>query len=227
LTFESADLAFTDLPNQSGTEALRKYNLIPGQYICITPGGFYSLYTRNRQSYLLTWQNFIYELISHNAIKDKKLVFLPHVTRPTDDRTIISDFKDIFPKKLNALYIEDELMPHQLRQLYGNGYLTITSRLHVAISTFQMCKPAIAIGFSTKYEGVIGRSIKCPELTIHSIEAIFEKPEIFAHEIMRAVEYVAQNYEDIVYKLTNRIPELKKMVVNQVSGIATTIFPEK
>lgn len=227
LTFNSADLAFPDLPNQAGTETLKKYNLTPGQYISIVPGGFYSLYTRNRQNYLSTWQYFINELKAYSPLQDKQLLFLPHVTRPEDDRAIIADFKQFLFNKLKPnLYIEDELMPYQLRQILGNGYMTITSRLHASISTFQMLKPAIAIGYSTKYEGVIGRSIQFPELTVHSIEALFEKPAIFAHEIMRAIEYVAENYDDIVYKLTKRIPELKKMAITQVSNIATTIFQD-
>lgn len=226
LTFDSADLAFPDLPNQNGTEALRKYNLTPGQYISIVPGGFYSLYTRNRKNYLLTWQYFIGELKSYPALQAKQLVFLPHVTRPEDDRSIIADFKSVIFSRIPHIYIEDELMPNQLRQILGNGYLTITSRLHASISTFQMLKPAIAIGFSTKYEGVIGRSIKSPELTIHSIEALFEKPDIFSHEVMRAIEYATENYDDIVYKLSIRIPELKKIAISQINSIITIIFQD-
>ena len=225
LLTDSADLAFADLPCQPGIQFLKGYDLVPDGYITMVPGGFYSLYTPDKQKYLLCWQKLVEVLCKQTGLRDKKFVFLPHVTRPEDDREIISLLKRTLPySEIPMCFIEEELMPQQLRQILGGGYFTISCRMHAAISTFQMGKPAIGIGYSVKYDGVIGESLGLPELVIQAPATLFDEPDVFAETVVQTVRYLISNYSPISDKLADLIPVLKNKAVEQIKSITESVL---
>ncbi len=225
---KSADLCFPELPlpnNEAGieTDILAAYDLNPDAYITLVPGGFYSLYTKNKQAYIDSWIQLVHDLLDASAFKNKKIVLLPHVTRPEDDREMIDLIFNlpVRTRKFSAriCVIKEELLPHQLRQILGNGYFTISSRMHAALSTFQMKKPAVAIGYSIKYDGVIGGSVQCPELLVHCSANLLSNPDKFSHEVLSKTSYVEENYQQIITRLKARIPQLAAMAEDQIREI--------
>ncbi len=222
---DSADLCFPDLPfSNDENDILVHYKLKKDNYITLVPGGFYSLYTHDKQSYLKAWIQLVEDLLKEPSLTTKKILLLPHVTRPEDDRTIIRlldqklrESGNLFNERIYT--IDDELLPHQLRHILGNGYFTISSRMHAALSTFQMKKPAIALGHSVKYNGVIGKSVQCPELVVNCSEELIANPESFSGEVMQKIKYIEQNYQAIREHLAQRIPKLKIVAEEQIKTI--------
>lgn len=220
----SADLCFPVLPAQEKASGiLDSYKLKPDEYITLVPGGFYKLYTSNRSGYINSWVQLIIKLLEAEAYKTKRMVLLPHVTRPEDDRkmimaihrTIKSQVKD--PGRI--CMIGEELMPHQLRYILGSGHLTISSRMHAALSTFQMKKPAIALGYSVKYEGVIGRSVGCPQLVLPCSAKLLENSDHFAKEVLNKTRYIEEHYQELIIHLESRIPQLQALAKDQIREI--------
>jgi colanic acid/amylovoran biosynthesis protein len=220
----SADLCFPDLPGQEKAAGiLDNYKLKPDQYLTLVPGGFYTLYTHDRTAYIKAWAQLIKKLLEADAYKTKRLVLLPHVTRPEDDRKMIRAIYQSLMKDQKAsehiCMIGEELMPHQLRQILGSGHLTISSRMHAALSTFQMKKPAIALGYSVKYEGVIGRTLGCPQLVLPCSSELLEDPERFSQEVLNKSRYIEEHYQDVISHLGSRIPQLQALAEDQIREI--------
>jgi colanic acid/amylovoran biosynthesis protein len=221
---QSADLCFPELPGQAtASNILESYKLTPDHYITLVPGGFYKLYTGDREGYINSWVHLTKKLLEEDAYNKKQIVLLPHVTRPEDDRKMIraihlslSAFGDHAER---ICMIGEELMPHQLRQILGNGHLTISSRMHAALSTFQMKKPAIALGYSVKYEGVIGRSVQCQQLVVNCSDRLLSDPEKFSFEVLRKTQYIEEHYEQLIAHLETRIPQLAAMAEDQIREI--------
>lgn len=231
----SADLSFPELPVPDGEgsaadgtpangSAADGRGLIRGEYITLVPGGHVSLYTKDKSAYIRSWVHLVRDLLGSGAHLSKKIVFLPHVTRPEDDREIIHLIVDSLSGERGASdrfsIFETELLPHQLRQVVGNSYLTITSRMHAALSAFQRKKPAIALAHSMKYDGVIGYSVRCPELVVHCSEDLMREPVRFSRSVQRKISYVDQHYEQIQRHLEARIPELQVLAEDQIRYIA-------
>jgi colanic acid/amylovoran biosynthesis protein len=225
----SADLCFPDLPGQEKAHSiLDEYGLKAGQYFTIVPGGFYKLYTDDRSAYIQAWVHFMKKLLGSPSSRGKRVVLLPHVTRPEDDRkmigaiqrTLIKEGQD--PHRLCA--IDKELLPQQLRQILGSGRFTISSRMHAALSTFQMKKPAIALGYSVKYQGVIGRSLGCPELVLPCSEELLGNAEKFAGELLHKSNYIEENYGQLTAHLGTVIPRLQDQARAQVSEICSMLI---
>lgn len=189
---------------------LESLGLKANRYITLVPGGFYSLYTSDRDAYINSWVHLIKELLNSPAHQKRRIVLLPHVTRPEDDREMISAIhKTLISQEKDSerlRIIAEEMMPHELRFILGNGHLTISSRMHAALSTFQMQKPAVALGYSVKYEGVIGRSVQCPELVVPCTAKLLSDPKRFSHEVLSKTSDIEEHYEQLISHLETRIP---------------------
>ncbi len=220
----SADLCFPELPaREMVVGILTSCDLKPDRYITLVPGGYYALYTSDREAYINSWVHLIKGLLDAASFRKRRIVLLPHVTRPEDDREMIRAIHQTLIKNgqhsERICMIGEELMPHQLRAILGNGHLTISSRMHAALSTFQMRKPAVALGYSVKYEGVIGRSVQCPQLVVHCSAKLLTDPQRFSLEVLRKTNYIEEHYQQLITHLETRIPQLKAMAEDQIREI--------
>lgn len=222
---EAADLCFPDLPFQEeGKNDLANYHLSPNHYITLVPGGFISLYTNDAKQYIRAWTFFLRQLLKDENFTRYKLLLLPHVTRPEDDRKMIREIMDELAPgvtKGRVIAIEEELYPQVLRQILGMGFCTISSRMHAALSTFQMRKPAIALGYSVKYSGVVGASLQLPALVVNCTARLLSQPEEFASEVMSRLRLVASGYTELKKRLDKRIPQLQKLAEEELAGIVS------
>lgn len=227
---KSNDLAFLDLPRQHEKKILTKYELKPNSYFTIVPSGLYDQYCNSYDEYIDCWVEILINLLKNNHLKNKKIVLLAHAISKTrtDDKKVISDILS----KLNKLYssnnriipITNLLLASQVRSILGNGFFTISGKMHATISTFQMRKPAIALSYSIKYQGVIGEQLKTPELIIEAADASLWKPAVISKLVERKIEYVSKNYKNIVSRTEKEVQKIKKDLNSELKSLLNNFF---
>ena len=222
------DLAFLQLPMQMKAKyILKKYDLQENEYVTIVPSGLSKSYTENFDDYIEEQLNIISNLIRNNRLKDKKLVLLPHVLIPkhVDDRLIIREIKNRVSDsyKERVIFIDDEMLPSEAREILGNGLFTITGRMHAAVSTFFMRKPAISLSYSVKYSGVIGSGLDLNELVIECAnEELWNKKEI-SIQVSNKIEYILDNYDELIDKINRNVNEVTKITNEQLDNLIKDI----
>lgn len=219
---KSSDLAFLDLPNQSNHEIesniLKKYNL-DGDYITIVPSGLSNCYCDNKETYINKWVSIINDIRTNHP--SKNLVLLAHVlVKTNDDREVIRSIYNRLDNKNKIIQIIDEITPLQARFILGNGDLTITGRMHAAISTFQMGKPAISLSYSIKYSGVIGEGLGLKDLVIESSGDNYWQNNYLNDSILQKIDYVYKNEEKLLYKIKESVNICKSEVLEMINDIS-------
>ncbi len=230
-THLSADIAFLDLPRQEDSgfcpSTLASYGLCPGGYITIVPSGLFGHYTTNRVEYISCFVELIKRIAVMPEFKDGNIALLAHVLQPAevDDRAVINEVYRRLPEgvKRKVRLVTDDLQPVALRHILGNGRLTVTGRMHAAISSIQMGKPAVCLSYSVKYGGVIGRSLGLPELVIESTDAVIWKDGSLVDNIVERMKTVDKDYEAVSEKIRLRVTELKETLENQFKDIMARI----
>lgn len=226
--FKGRDLAFLELPKQQEARyILDKYNLSCNKYITLVMSGLWKSYTNNYDNYIQEYLNIILDLANKEYLKEKKIVLLPHVLIPkhVDDRLIIKDIKSKLDEEVKSkiVFIEDEMLPSEAREILGNGIFTITGRMHAAVSTFFMRKPAISLSYSVKYSGVIGDGLDMNDLVIESAyDEMWESKEI-SKQVNKKVEYIINNYDKLINKINNNVKEVTKITNFQLDNLVEDI----
>ena len=235
--YQSADLAFMDLPLQSQkkleTEILNHYRLEPKKYITLVISGLQGkYYTPDKTDYFNAYKSLITNILNDKNFIDKKIVLLAHTFPPHGDEAAqINDFIDFLktdsfftPEILNQItVITDKIMATRARFILGNGYMTLTGRMHAAISTLQMGTPAIALSYSAKYQGVIGLNLDRTDLIIES-----NKPELWQNAsivklITDKMDYIKANYDRLSNEIRNKVSIQKKSVEETFNTIASKL----
>lgn len=222
------DLAFLDLPNnKSKTGILQKYNIENEEYITIVPSGLTESYTNSFEIYLNEQVRIVEGILNNKRFNNKKIVLLPHVLLPktVDDRIVVRKIVEKINLKLNdrIIAINDEMLASEAREILGNGLFTITGRMHAAVSTFYMRKPAISLSYSVKYAGVIGDGLDMNELVIECAdEKLWNTGEI-SKLVDEKVNYVLDNYDELVKKINIKVSETSKIVEEELNDIVNQI----
>ena len=222
----SRDLALLNLNLQDEYESqyekeLQKYQLQDGKYITIVGTSLSEFYTDNTE---LFDQKFI-EIIQ--AVKekypDKKIVWLSHVVNKGDN-ILLERLDKKFNRYIsnNLTVIKEEILPVQARIILGHGYFTVTCRMHAAVSTLQMGKPAICLSYSVKYKGVIGNALDLDELVIECKGEEAWKKDI-VNAVLEKTDYIDKNYIVLQEKIKNKIQENQKIVENTINEIVNDI----
>ncbi|CDM67941.1 Hypothetical protein CM240_0776 [Clostridium bornimense] len=223
----TADLAFLDLPNPG--EKYRNNKFIKGDcdYITLIPSGLYKYYTNDRNRYLEVWSNIVKSILNNKELRKYKIIFMSHVTKPdsVSDILIIDDLIE----KLNSQLSEElkkrivricysEMLPYEARDILGGGYFTLTGRMHGAVSTFQMGKPAISIAYSNKYKGVIG-GLGFNDLIIDGKgEKLWRGNEI-VDEVDKIIEKIILNYDIYLENINISVEKCKKRILYCIKKI--------
>lgn len=220
---KSADLAFLDIPNQDKEkDVLVNFELDKDRYITIVPSGLWMKYTDNYETYINTWAKIIQGI--QEKIPHIKIVLLAHVLHSpsVSDASIINQIcEKLESADSNRIKkIERPILPHEARIILGNGIFTITGRMHAAISTFQMGKPAISLSYSIKYDGIIGKELGFPELVIKAdTPKLWQSGEI-VNLVLDKVDYVMGRYHILKRKIQKHVEIQKKKALIQIEDIA-------
>ena len=224
--FQGADLAFMDLPLQADKniekEILTRYNLQAKQYITLVISGLQGkYYTDDLQVYFGVYKKLIKEILQNATYRDKKIVLLAHTFPPHGNEAeqidkFISylsqsaDFEqDLFERIVS---IKEKILPTRARFILGNGYMTITGRMHAAVSTLQMATPAIALSYSAKYKGVIGMNLNRNDLIIESNDAELWASGKILDLIIDKMQYIVKNYDRLSKEINEKVIEQKALV---------------
>ncbi|MDR3598470.1 polysaccharide pyruvyl transferase family protein [Clostridium sp.] len=222
------DLAFYKLPMQFMAKSiLNKYNINKEEYITIVPSGLTKCYTKNFEKYIVEQVNITKKILDNHKLSDKKIVFLPHVLIPehVDDRLIIREIVNRLDEKskMRIIPIDDAMLPSEAREILGNGIFTITGRMHAAVSTFYMRKPAISLSYSVKYAGVIGEGLDMNELVIESADEKLWNSGDISKLADEKVNFVLDNYDEIVKKIDIKVSETIKIVEEELEDVVCKI----
>jgi len=226
---ESRDLAFLNLPNQENQihhiRLLRQYKLDKDQYVTLIPSGLSRCYTDDRTAYVGSWVKVIKRLLSQSE-SSNKIVLLAHVLRPAadDDRAVINEITHYLSvdEKERVVEITGELLPYEARIIIGNGIYTISGRMHGAVSSFQMGKPAVSLSYGAKYAGVIGKGLNMERLIIESTISGWNNGTI-SKEVLNKIEYIIKNYHELKEQIAYQIKASQKMAINQINDIVNRI----
>ncbi|GMB01656.1 polysaccharide pyruvyl transferase family protein [Pelosinus sp. IPA-1] len=226
---ESRDLAFLELPGQNDItlkqSLLSRYGLQEEKYITIVPSGLYAHYCRNQEAYVQNFVNVIRKLKAGGVHSSYKIVLLPHVINTeSDDRFIISKIMELLDKKEDIVTIFDELMPNELRMILGNGYFTITGRMHAAVSTFQMGRPAISLAYSVKYKGVISSGLDMDDLVLDCSDSSRWASNLVAEDIMSCIDLIDKDYLVMRSKIVSKVSESKDLAEKQIVAISERLI---
>lgn len=227
--FLRADLAFLDLPRQEEVDKnalFRRLGIPWSDYITVVPSGYIKMYSRNRKAYVQGWVEIIYELLGHEALAGRPLVLLPHVLKKdVDDRVLIGAIMNEVDRdsRERVWAIEREILPREARALLGWGYMTITGRMHAAISTFQRGKPAISLSYSPKYRGVIAEGMGLPELVIECGDTAAWSSGKIVSEIGNRVRAVGEDYMSFVERVQQAVWGAQQSVEIMLSDIMSRV----
>lgn len=225
---QSADLALLDLPNQNNStiekNVLSKYQLSPNDYFTIVVSGMQheGYYCKEENTYLEKYKEIIENLLQIPELVGKKVVLLAHTFPPyANEALLISKLLTIISLNIknDIVLITENILQTRARFILGNGLFSITGRMHPAVSTFQMKKPAICHSYSSKYKGVIGDSIGRYDLVIESNnQYLWESSEI-VDLTLNKVKYILDNFEFITDEIDYTIEKQKNIVKNTLNSI--------
>jgi len=225
---QMGDLAFNSLPLQGNVliehSILKQYGLSKDGYFTIVISGLVKegYYCKDEDVYLLRHRDFILRSFENADVKGKKVVLLAHTFPPYgDEASLVEKLYNMFTTEQRELVvlIKEKIYPTKARFILGNGIFTVTGRMHPAVSTFQMGKPAIALSYSQKYYGVLGKSLNRIDLIINANEP----DKWISGEIVSLVEekvgYLLDNYTQIVAEIKSSVEQLKEINNNILQNI--------
>ncbi len=228
--FKSRDLAFLDLGLQEEytknyKKILKKYDLKENEYITFVGTGLIKLYSKNEEDVMNSFIKMI--KMVQKKYPNKKLVWLSHVVtrnRVANDNILLDKINNKYKNFINKnmVVIRDEILPVEARMVLGYGYFTITCRMHAAVSTFQMKKPAICLSYSPKYKGVIGHGLDMNELVIESKSEKLWQGSI-VDQVKEKIDYIEKDYKNIIKKIDTKVEECKKIVDDTINEISEEI----
>jgi colanic acid/amylovoran biosynthesis protein len=228
--FETRDLAFLNLPNQSNptyrNNILKRYNLTTKKYVTIVPSGLYKYYTKDFLQYVESWVKIVDAIAASPRLKDQKIVLLPHVlSAHQDDRKVITAIQERLAGRYNdrILYITDVLLPSQARGILGQGTFTVSGRMHAAVSTLQMNTPVVCVAASYKFKGVIGSVIQTNDLIIDAADDELWHSNSIVELVSQKIDYLLDNYDCIVALISRAVVENQLLALAQIDSMLEKI----
>lgn len=225
---KSRDLAMMPLPHQQEfAKIVEDYSdLHPNKYITMVPSGLWHKYTEDKEGYIDMWKQLIKNLTKRYP--EFKFVILGHVLGPakSDDRFVIKEIEKSMSstERENLIFITETIQPAEARQILGGSFMVITGRMHAAVSTFFMRKPAISLAYSEKYAGVIGRGLELPDLIVESRNQTWGKQSPLLEEVDKKITYVEKNYKELTKKIDIKVAECTALVEDQINFIVSEIL---
>lgn len=222
--FQGRDLALLPLPKQ---EEFNQSEIVQHfwaqNYITVVPSGLSHRYTHDTQGYIETWSEIIRQL--HIVYPDHKIVMLSHVLYPphSDDSVVIERIYDALEDTRYIEKVTQRLQPAQARAILGKSHFVVTGRMHAAVSTYFMRKPAIALAYSEKYDGVISKGLKLEELVIDCRDIIWGKESTLIEKIFEKVNYIESSYKNLEERIDTNVASCSTMIERQIEYIAQKI----
>lgn len=216
----SADLAFFDLPLQFDKNIERSvlslYGLVKDEYYTIVVSGLqrHNFYCKNETIYLERFKKIIELLSNEPSLKNKKICLLAHTFPPYGNESeLIRNLATMLPNNLpDIVVISEKVLQTRARFILGNGLFSITGRMHAAVSTYQMGKPAICLSYSSKYQGVIGKGLGRDDLIIESNDNSLWVDGQINDLVINKCRYMLNNYKEICLDINKNVQNQRDLV---------------
>jgi colanic acid/amylovoran biosynthesis protein len=218
---QGADLAWADLPLQHRhdleADVLARFGLQPETYATVVVSGMQVLgyYTPDRAIYLQRWKETVEALLDLPEMAGRRICLLAHTYGGYGDEG--QNVDEVFAMlsdaaKARVVPISQRILPTRARFVLGNGLFTITGRMHPAVSTFQMGKPAITLAYSKKYEGVIGTMIGRSDLILEGNDPALWSSGSIVTTMLEKVRDVLGRHESLCAQIREAVARQKTMV---------------
>lgn len=145
-----------------------------------------------------------------------RMVLLPHAMNWAldDDRLIVRDIVIASTKRgrlFDTLEVVENLpLPWETRQFYfSRARLTVTARMHAAISTLSKGSLPINIAYSEKSHGVIGEHFPLKKLVVDVRK--FSSRQELDNAVYSAIDFLSENYETLFQRVAERVPAVQEL----------------
>lgn len=220
---EARDLAFLDIPFQNEKKVIEEVlekHVGSCPYITIVASGADRQYTSNEEDYIKEYYKIITGLLEKT---DNDILLLAHVIHVSDsnDRRIIQRIVPLLDEKYkDRIHVVDYLiMPHEARILLGNGILTITGRMHAAVSSINMGVVPICLSYSVKFKGVIGDDFDLNEYILQCRGNEMWASGIVSNRVLEMSDNVIENRDNLVKHISEKLKETQKKSLEQIMEI--------
>jgi polysaccharide pyruvyl transferase WcaK-like protein len=160
------------------------------------------VYKKNKDS-----RDAAFTLVQHILdTTDMTIAFTPHVIENgNDDYECLLDFYNHFKETGRVL-----LLPNNLNAIQYKGYIArmrffIGARTHATIAAYSTLIPTMVLGYSIKSKG-ISKDIFGEEKLVLNIKEISD-----SQKMIDKFEEMKREEKELIVKLANSIPEIKKM----------------
>jgi colanic acid/amylovoran biosynthesis protein len=223
----SRDFALLPLPSQEKfNDILFSFpSLNNNPYITLVPSGLWKKYSKNKKEYIQTWMGIL--ALVKERFPHHQVVLLGHVLMPekSNDLTIINAMVKLLSKenKKRVIAVTKHLQPAEARAILGKSQFVITGRMHAAVSTFFMNKPAISLAYSEKYSGVIGKGLNLQDLIIDSRDRDWGFHSSILDEVSQKIDYIEKEGKTLMTKITKNTQDCQVLVNAQIDYIIEKI----
>jgi len=217
-----ADLAFLPLAKEDN----RKTSLEKSAYV-VVPSRLLHRYMPyiSYPEYVDFWCDLILSLAE---TEDREIFLLPHAMNSPldDDRLMVQDIAIALKKKgmhpRNLKIISEILLPYEMRNtIFCRSLLTITARMHAAISTLVRGGVPLNIAYSEKSLGVIGKHFSVEKLVVDVRR--FSRREELLRNVLASVGFALENYERLREAIFARLPIIQKLAMQNIASFVKLI----
>jgi len=133
------------------------------------------------------------------------IVFVPHVIGPgdNDDRIVADDIYKLIKIKDKVISIKEEYTPEELKGIIGQCDLFIGARMHATIASTSMLVPTVAIAYSDKTHGIIGKMLGYEAYVLDVKDLSYDK-------LISKIDNAWKNRDEIKKDLETKIPDIKE-----------------
>ncbi|MFQ3666837.1 MAG: polysaccharide pyruvyl transferase family protein [Sphingomonadaceae bacterium] len=231
--FQSTDLALGDLPLQHRrdieAETLARFGLEPDGYATVVVSALQKAgyYTSDRDAYLGAHARLVEQLLSRADMAGKKLVLLAHTFGIYGaEADYVAQVAARVPEALQPrlVLVTERILQTRARFVLGNGLFTVTGRMHPAVSTFQMGRPAIALAYSKKYEGVIGTMIGRGDLIVDANDPALWADGAIVERVLEKVDHVMADMPRLRREIAKSVAAQKQLVEQTFDHLAGRVW---
>ena len=157
----ATDLAFTmRVPDQVRKQMQDRLAAVaPGPYLVVSPSQVVDTHCRSRGiDYPRIIADFIDAVVNHTGYA---VVVIAHSAQPADgvnhmnDLPLCREVVSTTRARERVIFLDEDLLPTELRAVIGEAAMLVTSRFHAMISGLAERKPMLVIGWSHKYGEVL------------------------------------------------------------------------
>jgi colanic acid/amylovoran biosynthesis protein len=181
--------------------------------------------------YLKRWVEIVEGLLDLPEMAGRKVCLLAHTFSNLygEESDYIAELMRILPegRRARVVPVTERVLQTRARFILGNGLMTLTGRMHPAVSTFQMGKPAITHAYSAKYEGVIGTMLGRSDLILDANDpALWADGRIVGMTLAKAAETLGR-HEALCSDIRARIAEQKRHVDAAMTVVADALIAQR